>query len=100
LSEDLTFFISALAIQAQEADRPDAAKIADVFNGKTKQDILTSACVPRRERRSQGLTAMMYQEEADLVERPVLGAKSSGARSVRHSCRATVIPKDSRVTDV
>jgi hypothetical protein len=31
LSEDLTFFISALAIQAQEADRPDAAKIADVL---------------------------------------------------------------------
>jgi len=43
---------------------------------------------------------MMYQEEADLVERPVLGAISSGARSVLHSCRATVIPKDSRVTDV
>jgi hypothetical protein len=92
--------VTGLAIQAQEADRPDAAKIADVLNGKTKQDILTSACVPRREHRSRGLTAMMYQEEADLVERPVLGAKSSVAWSVPHSCRATVIIKDGRVTDV
>lgn len=68
--------------QAQEADRPDAAKIADVLdvlNDKAKQDILTSACVPRREHRSRGLTTMIYQEEADLVERPVLGTKSSGA---------------------
>jgi len=92
--------VTGLAIQAQEADRPDAAKIADVLNGKTKQDILTSACLPRREYRSRGLTAMIYQEEADLVERPVLGAKSSGAWSVPHSCRATVIINDGRVTDV
>jgi hypothetical protein len=32
--------VTGLASQDQEADRPDAAKIADVLNGKTKQDIL------------------------------------------------------------
>jgi hypothetical protein len=82
------------------ADRPDASKIADVLKGKTKQDILTSAGVPRREGTSQGLTEMVYQEEADLVELSVPGAKSSGAWSVPHSCRATVIIKGGRVTDV
>jgi hypothetical protein len=49
---------------------------------------------------SQGLTAMVYQKEAELIELSVPGAKSSGARSVPHRCRATVILKDSRVTDV
>jgi hypothetical protein len=92
--------VTGLASQDQEADRPDAGKIADVLNGKTKQVILTSASVPRRESTSQGLTAMVYQEEADLVELSIPGAKSSGARSVPHSCRATVILKDGRVTDV
>ena len=82
------------------ADRADAVKIADVLKGKTKQDILTCAGAPRRESTSQGLTAMVYQEEAELVELSVPGAKSSGARSVPHSCRATVILKDGRVTDV
>lgn len=43
---------------------------------------------------------MVYQEEADLVELSIPGAKSSGARSVPHSCRATVILKDGRVIDV
>jgi hypothetical protein len=92
--------VTGLASQDQEADRPDAAKIADVLNGKTKQDILISASVPRRESTSQGLTAMVYQEEADLVELSIPGAKSSGAWSVPHSCRATVIIKDGRVTEV
>ena len=92
--------VTGLSGQAQEADRRNAAKIVDVLNGKTKQDILTSASVPRRESTSQGLTAMVFQEEADLVELSIPGAKSSGARSVPHSCRATVIIKDGRVTDV
>jgi hypothetical protein len=92
--------VAGLASQDQEADRPDAAKISDVLKGKTKQDILTFASVPRRESTSQGLTAMVYQEEADLVELSIPGAKASGARSVPHSCRATVILKDGRVTDV
>ena len=70
------------------------------MNGKTKQDILTSASVPRKASTSQGLTAMVYQEEADLVELSIPGAKSSGAWSVPHSCRATVILKDGQVTDV
>ena len=78
----------------------NTAKIVDVLNGKTKQDILTSASVPRRDSTLQGLTAMVFQEEADLVELSIPGAKSSGARSVPHSCRATVIIKDARVTDV
>ncbi|MEP6891102.1 MAG: hypothetical protein ABI955_10470 [Nitrospirota bacterium] len=65
-----------------------------------KQDILISAGVPRREGTSQGLNAIVYQEEADLVELSVPGAKSSGARSAPHSCRATVLLKDSRVTDI
>jgi hypothetical protein len=42
---------------------------------------------------------MLYQE-ADLVELFSPGAKSSGARSVPHSCRATIILKDGQVTDV
>jgi hypothetical protein len=71
------------------------------LNGKTKQDILTSASVPRRESTAQGLTAMVYQEKSDLVELSIPGAKSSGARSVPHkSGRATVSLKDGRVTDV
>ena len=82
------------------ADRSDAVKIADVLKGKTKQDVLACAGAPRRESTSQGLTAMVYQEEAELVELSVPGAKSSGARSVPHSCRATIIFKDGRVTDV
>ena len=41
--------VAGLVSQDQEADRLDAAKIADVLNGKTKQDILTSASV-REER--------------------------------------------------
>jgi hypothetical protein len=92
--------VTGLASQNQEADRPDAVKIADVLNGKTKQDILTSASMPRRESTSRGLIAMVYQE-ADLVELSIPGAKSSGARSVPHkSGRATVSLKDGRVTDV
>lgn len=74
--------VTGLASQAQEADRPDTAKISDVLNGKGKQDILTSASVPRRESTSQGLTEMVYQEEADLVELSIPGTKASGARSV------------------
>jgi hypothetical protein len=70
------------------------------LNGKTTQDILISANVPRKASTSQGLTAMVYQEKADLVELSIPGAKSSGARSVPHSCRATVILKDGQVTDV
>ena len=82
------------------AARSSAVKRADVLKGKTKQDILTCAGAPRRESTSEGLTAMIYREEAELVELSVSGAKSSGARSVPHSCRATVILKDDRVTDV
>lgn len=77
------------------ADRVDAAKIADVLKGKTKQDILTCAGAPRGERVSQGLTAMVYQKEAKLVELSLPGAKSSGARSVPHRCRATDVRYES-----
>ena len=77
--------------QAREADRPDAVKIADVLKGKTKQDVLSPAGVHRREGMSQGLTAMVYQEEVDVLELSVPGAKLSGARSVPHHCRVTVI---------
>ena len=82
------------------ADRSDAVKMVDVLKGKTKQDILTCAGAPQRESTSEGLTAMVYQHEAELVERSVPSAKSSGARDVPHSCRATLILKDDRVTDV
>jgi hypothetical protein len=82
------------------ADRPAAVKMADVLKGKTKQDLLGCAGVPRRETSSDGLTAMLYQEEAELVELSIPGAKSSGPRDVPHRCRATVILKDGRVTDV
>ena len=73
------------------ADRSSAVKMADVLKGKTKQDLLTCAGAPRRESTSEGLTAMVYQHDAELVERSVPSAKSSGARDVPHSCRATVI---------
>jgi hypothetical protein len=82
------------------ADRSSAVKMADVLKDKTKQDLLTCAGAPRRESTSQGLTAMVYQEEAELVQLSVPDAKSSGPRSVPHSCRATVTLKDGRVTDV
>ena len=82
------------------ADRSSAVKIADVLKGKTKQDLLACAGAPLRESTSQGLTAMVYQEEAELVERSVPGAKSSGARDVPHSCRAIVMLEDDRVVDV
>ena len=91
--------VTGLAIQAQEADRLDAVMIADVLKGKTKQDVFTPAGVHRREGMSQGLTTMIYQEEADLVERPVLGTKSSGAWIVPHSCRTIFTLKDGGVTD-
>ena len=81
-------------------DRADAVKMADVLKGKTKQDLLTCAGAPRRESTSQGLTAMVYQHDAELVERSAPGAKSSGTRDVPHSCRATVMLKDDRVTDL
>jgi hypothetical protein len=92
-------WLHGVAIQAQEADRPGAAKIADLLKWQDEAGYPQHCLCPQRERRSQGLTAMIYQEEADLGVFPVFGAKSSGARSVPHSCRATVIPKDSRVTD-
>jgi hypothetical protein len=82
------------------ADRSDAVKMADVLKSKTKQDLLTCAGAPRRESTSPGLTAMVYQHDAELVELSIPGAKSSGPRDVPHSCRATVILKDGRVTDV
>ena len=82
------------------ADRSSAVKMADVLNGKTKQDILACAGAPQRESTSEGLTAMVYQHDAELVERSVPSAKSSGARDVPHSCRATVMLKDDRVTDL
>ncbi|MEO5957435.1 MAG: hypothetical protein ABIR36_17350 [Nitrospiraceae bacterium] len=83
-----------------QADRPDAVKMADVLRGKTKQELLTCAGAPRSERTAQSLTTMVYQEEAELVELSVAGAKSSGPRDVPHRCRATVILKDDRVTGV
>lgn len=43
---------------------------------------------------------MVYEEEAGLIELSTTGAKSSGPRSMPHSCRETVILKDSRVIDV
>lgn len=82
------------------ADRLDAVKMTDVLQGKTKQDILACAGLPRRESTAEGLTTMVYEEEAELVELSIPGAKSSGPRDVPHRCRATVILKDDRVTDV
>ena len=82
------------------SDRSDAVKMADVLKGKTKQELLACAGAPRRETISDGLTAMLYQEEAELVELSVPGAKSSGPRDIPHRCRATVTLKDGRVTDV
>jgi hypothetical protein len=82
------------------ADVSSAAKMADALKGKTKQDLLACAGAPRRVTTSEGLTAMVYEHDAELVERSVPSAKSSGARDVPHSCRATVILKDDRVTDL
>jgi hypothetical protein len=82
------------------ADRSSAGKMADALKGKTKQDLLTCAGAPRRVTTSEGLTAMIYQRDAELVELSVPSAKSSGARDVPHSCRATVILKDDRVADL
>jgi hypothetical protein len=82
------------------ADRSDAVKMADVLRGKTKQELLACAGAPRSERTSQSLTTMVYQEEAELIELSVPGAKSSGARNLPHRCRATVLLKDGRVADV
>jgi len=83
-----------------QVDRLSAVEMADVLKGKTKQEVLTCAGAPQRESTSEGLTAMVYQHEAELVERSVPVAKSSGARDVPHSCRATITLKDDRVTDV
>ena len=83
-----------------QADRSSAVKMADVLRGKTKQELLACAGAPRSERTSQSLTTMVYQEEAELIELSVPGAKSSGARNLPHRCRATVLLKDGRVADV
>ena len=82
------------------ADRPPAVKMTDVLKGKTKQELLACAGAPRRESTSEGLTVMVYQHGAEPVELSVPSAKSSGARDVPHSCRATVTLKDDRVTEV
>jgi hypothetical protein len=82
------------------SDRAAAVKMMDVLKGKTKQELLACAGAPQRESLSQELITMVYQEEAELVERSIPGAKASGARSIPHSCRATVTLKDGRVTDV
>ncbi|MDP1768929.1 MAG: hypothetical protein Q8L74_09030 [Nitrospirota bacterium] len=82
------------------SDRSDAVKMADVLKGKPKQELLACAGTPRSEHTVQSLTTMVYQEEAELVELSVPGAKSSGPRDVPHRCRATVILKDDRVADV
>ena len=92
--------LSFITCAGGPADRAVPVKMVDVLKGKTKQDLLACAGAPQRESTSQGLTAMVYQEEAELVELSIPGAKSSGARSIPHSCRATVIIKDGRVTDV
>ena len=89
-----------MACAGGPADRPDAVKMADVLRGKTKQELLACAGAPRSERTAQSLTTMVYQEEAELIELSVPGAKSSGARSLPHRCRATVLLKDGRVADV
>lgn len=82
------------------SDRAATVKMMDALKGKTRQDLLACAGAPQRESLSQGLTTMVYQEEAELVERSIPGAKASGARSIPHSCRATVILTDGRVADV
>lgn len=82
------------------ADRVDAVKMTEALKGKTKQDLLTCAGAPRRESTSQGRQVMVYQEEAELVELSIPGAKSSGPRDVPDRCRATVTLEDSRVTAV
>ena len=88
------------ACAGSPADRADAVKMADVLKGKTKQELLACAGAPRRESTSEGLAVMVYQEEAELVERSVPSAKSSGLRDRPHRCRATVTLQDDRVTDV
>lgn len=92
--------LSFIACVGSPANRAADVKMMDVLKGKTKQDLLACAGAPQRESLSQGLITMVYQEEAELVERSIPGAKSSGARSIPHSCRATIILKDGRVTDV
>ncbi len=92
--------LSLSACVSGPADRTAEVKMMDVLKGKTKQELLACAGAPQRESLSQELTTMVYQEEAELVERSIPGAKSSGARSIPHSCRATIILKDGLVTDV
>lgn len=92
--------LSFIACVGSPANRAADVKMMDVLKGKTKQNLLACAGAPQRESLSQGLITMVYQEEAELVERSIPGAKSSGARSIPHSCRATIILKDGRVTDV
>ena len=82
------------------ADRADAVKMTEVLKGKTKQDLLACAGAPRRVSTAEGLTSLLYEEAAELVELSVPGAKSSGPRDVPHRCRATVTLKENRVTDV
>ncbi len=88
------------ACAGSPADRADAVKMADVLKGKTKQELLACAGAPRRESTSEGVAVLVYQEEAELVEISVPGAKSSGLRDRPHRCRATVTLQDDRVTDV
>ena len=77
-----------------------AVKMAEVLKGKTKQELLACAGAPRRVSMSEGLTSLLYEEAAELVELSVPGAKSSGSRDVPHRCRATVTLNENRVTDV
>jgi len=96
----MTGLLLASCAAGSTTDQSTARSIANIVQGKTTGEILACAGIPRRERLSDGITAMVYQHDAEIVERSVPGAKSSGPRDVPHYCRATVIVKANRVTDV
>ncbi|HEU4685654.1 MAG TPA: hypothetical protein VFS39_14195 [Nitrospira sp.] len=67
--------------------------------GKTRQDLLTCAGPPISEAASEGQLVFVYYKEASQLEESFPGSKSSFAK-VHHGCRATIVFRDDRVSDV
>jgi len=67
--------------------------------GKTKQEVVGCAGQPLRESESGKVKVLTYYKEADTLERPPVGSKTS-IPGVRHGCRARVLLKEDRVAGV
>ena len=67
--------------------------------GKAKQAVLACAGPPIHERVNEDQAVLVYYREASQLEESFAGSKGSFAR-VHHGCRATIMLKEDRVSEV